>query len=125
MARQPEEKHVAIRSTSQEKLQDWARSLASRHGVPASRLIGIRERALAGHLPPEVQPENLRLVLKFEPAIERALAYLPAQEVLSLFERSDPLVLAGRDYLMRCFSHPANPFYTLAEIERLLLEFSH
>jgi hypothetical protein len=124
MARQPEEQHAATRSTSQEKLQQWAEPLAAEHGLPVSRLIRIRKRTLESHLPPEVQPAYLRLALKFEPALQRALGYLPAHEVLSLFERSDPLMLAARDYLVRSFSHPATPFYTLPEIEGLFFEFS-
>lgn len=102
-----------------------AEGLARRHGLDFDRVLRIMRRTATDALgrplaPPAPGRDNLLDGLRFHPSLDEALAYLPPEDALSVFERTDSGALSRRCRLLDFLADPTTPAYTLGELADLL-----
>ena len=109
-------------------IQIEADKLALEHGLDPERVRRIVRRTAtdaAGNslARPGRGTDNLEQGLRLDPSLLEALAFLAPEEVLTLFERTDPKVLSRRSRLYAYSTDPATPWHTLGELAELLDAF--
>ena len=102
-----------------------AEGLARRHGLDFDRVLRIMRRTATDALgrplaPPAPGRDNLLDGLRFHPSLDEALAYLPPEDALSVFERTDSGALSRRCRLFDYLADPTTPAYTFGELADLL-----